>query len=103
MLSKKTQYGLKALGYLASKYGEGPILISEIAKKKKIPVKFLESILLQLKNGEWASLFSGIEKSIRGYFDCMKHAFQLTIIPAAFGILFIKSKNKLPSIDFLYL
>ena len=49
MLSKKTQYGLKALGYLASKYGEGPILISEIAKKKKIPVKFLESILLQLK------------------------------------------------------
>jgi Rrf2 family protein len=50
MLSKKTQYGLKALGYLASKYGEGPILISEIARKKKIPIKFLESILLQLKN-----------------------------------------------------
>lgn len=50
MLSKKTQYGLKALGYLAAKYGEGPVLISEIAKKKKIPIKFLESILLQLKN-----------------------------------------------------
>jgi Rrf2 family protein len=49
MLSKKTQYGLKALGYLALKYGEGPVLISEIAKKKIIPVKFLESILLQLK------------------------------------------------------
>ena len=50
MLSKKTQYGLKALGYLASKYGQGPVLISEIAKRKKIPIKFLESILLQLKN-----------------------------------------------------
>ncbi|MBP6022160.1 RrF2 family transcriptional regulator [Ferruginibacter sp.] len=50
MLSKKTQYGLKALGYLASKYGEGPVLISEIALRKKIPIKFLESILLQLKN-----------------------------------------------------
>jgi Rrf2 family protein len=50
MLSKKTQYGLKALGYLASKYGQGPVLISEIAKSKKIPIKFLESILLQLKN-----------------------------------------------------
>jgi len=49
MLSKKTQYGLKALGYLASRYGDGPVLISEIAKKKKIPIKFLESILLQLK------------------------------------------------------
>jgi hypothetical protein len=50
MLSKKTQYGLKALGYLAARYGEGPVLISDIAKKKKIPIKFLESILLQLKN-----------------------------------------------------
>ncbi len=50
MLSKKTQYGLKALGYLAAKYGEGPVLISEIAQKKKIPIKFLETILLQLKN-----------------------------------------------------
>ena len=49
MLSKKTQYGLKALGYLAANYGEGPVLISEIAKKKKIPIKFLENILLQLK------------------------------------------------------
>jgi Rrf2 family protein len=50
MLSKKTQYGLKALGYLAAKYGQGPVLISEISKQKKIPIKFLEFILLQLKN-----------------------------------------------------
>ncbi|MBC7889586.1 MAG: Rrf2 family transcriptional regulator [Ferruginibacter sp.] len=49
MLSKKTQYALKALGYLAGKYGQGPVLISEIAAKKKIPIKFLETILLELK------------------------------------------------------
>jgi Rrf2 family protein len=49
MLSKKTQYALKALGYLAAKYGDGPVLISEISKKKKIPIKFLETILLELK------------------------------------------------------
>jgi Rrf2 family protein len=49
MLSKKTQYGLKALGYLAEKYGEGPVLIADIAKEKKIPIKFLENILLLLK------------------------------------------------------
>lgn len=49
MLSKKTKYGLKALGYLASEYGNGPVLISEIATRKKIPIKFLESILLLLK------------------------------------------------------
>ena len=49
MLSKKTQYGLKALGYLATKYGDGPILIAAIANDKHIPIKFLESILLLLK------------------------------------------------------
>lgn len=49
MLSKKSQYAFKALIYLAEKYNEGPVLISEIAKKKKIPLKFLENILLELK------------------------------------------------------
>jgi len=49
MLSKKTQYALKALGYLAAKYGAGPVLISEISQNKKIPIKFLETILLELK------------------------------------------------------
>lgn len=49
MLSKKTQYALKALGYLAGKYGEGPVLISTISEAKKIPIKFLETILLEFK------------------------------------------------------
>ncbi|MBS1741779.1 MAG: Rrf2 family transcriptional regulator [Bacteroidetes bacterium] len=49
MIANKTKYGLKALGYLAARYGEGPVLISQIASAKKIPVKFLESILLLLK------------------------------------------------------
>ena len=46
MLSKKSQYAFRALTLLTEKYKEGPILISEIAKKKKIPLKFLENILL---------------------------------------------------------
>ena len=49
MLNKKTQYALKALMYLAEHKEEGPVLISEIAAKKKIPLKFLENILLELK------------------------------------------------------
>ena len=52
MLSKKTQYALKALIYLAEKKTTGPVLISEISKEKKIPLKFLESILLELKKSE---------------------------------------------------
>jgi Rrf2 family protein len=49
MLSKKTQYAFRALTHLVEKYGQGPVLISEIAKKKKIPLKFLENILLELR------------------------------------------------------
>ncbi|HEY4875255.1 MAG TPA: Rrf2 family transcriptional regulator [Puia sp.] len=49
MLSKKTQYAFQALMYLAEKGKEKPVLIAEISKKKKIPLKFLENILLDLK------------------------------------------------------
>ena len=52
MLSMKSQYAFKALTYLSEKYKEGPVLISEIAAKKKIPLKFLESILLELKRAD---------------------------------------------------
>ncbi len=49
MLSKKTQYAFKALTYMAEQKQVGPFLIADIADKKKIPLKFLESILLELK------------------------------------------------------
>ena len=50
MISKKTKYGLQALLLLAREYGQGPLLISELAEREGIPKKFLEYILLQLKN-----------------------------------------------------
>ena len=50
MLSKKTKYGLKALSYLAKKKQFEPVLISEISEAENISKKFLESILLLLKN-----------------------------------------------------
>ena len=49
MLSKKTQYAFKALIYLAEHSKEGPVLIADISKKKRIPLKFLENILLELR------------------------------------------------------
>ena len=49
MLSKKSQYAFKALAYLTEKFNQGPVLISEISTKKKVPLKFLENILLELK------------------------------------------------------
>lgn len=48
-LSKKTQYSLRALYALSQAYGEGPVLIAEMASKESIPKKFLEQILLRLK------------------------------------------------------
>jgi Rrf2 family protein len=50
MLSKKAQYALQALMYMADKPSNEPTLIAEIARKRRIPLKFLENILLQLKN-----------------------------------------------------
>lgn len=52
MLSKKTKYALKAVTALAKSYGQGPVLISELASSERIPKKFLEVILLELKNNQ---------------------------------------------------
>lgn len=49
MLSKKAKYGLKAMTVLAQEYGRGPQLIGDIAERERIPMKFLEHILLDLK------------------------------------------------------
>lgn len=49
MLSKKTQYAFHALTYLAENQDKGPVLISEISQERKISLKFLENILLELK------------------------------------------------------
>jgi Rrf2 family protein len=50
MISKKAKYALKALKVLTEQYGQGPVLISYISEKEKIPKKFLEAILLDLRN-----------------------------------------------------
>lgn len=50
MLSKRAKYGLKAILLLEREATRCPILIGEISERERIPKKFLESILLQLKN-----------------------------------------------------
>ena len=49
MLSKKTKYGLHAVIYLAKHAARGAVLISDLAKEERMPRKFLEAILLELK------------------------------------------------------
>jgi Rrf2 family protein len=50
MLSRKAKYGLRSLIHLAQKRGQGPIQIREISEQLDIPRKFLEAILLELRN-----------------------------------------------------
>jgi Rrf2 family protein len=50
MLSKKTEYALKALIKPARQSVNEPVLLSELARREEIPRKFLEAILLTLNN-----------------------------------------------------
>ncbi len=50
MISRKAKFAIKALKVLADEYGKGPVLIAYISGKENIPKKFLESILLDLRN-----------------------------------------------------
>lgn len=52
MLSKKCKYAIHALVYLAERYDQGPVHIQDIAVDQRIPKKFLEAILLELKNAK---------------------------------------------------
>ncbi len=50
MLSKKTKYAIKALVVLGKNIDQPPMQISKIAELEKIPKKFLEQILLDMRN-----------------------------------------------------
>ncbi len=49
MLTQKTRYSILAMQRLAKEFGKGTLMINEIAESEKIPKRFLESILLELK------------------------------------------------------
>jgi Rrf2 family protein len=51
-LSKRGEYGLRALQDLAAHYGEGPVPNRDLAARNNVPPRFLEQILLTLKHGQ---------------------------------------------------
>jgi Rrf2 family protein len=58
-LSRKARYALRALYALANDESNGPVLIADLAERERIPHKFLELILLELRN-------AGILRSKKG-------------------------------------
>jgi Rrf2 family cysteine metabolism transcriptional repressor len=58
-LSKRGEYGLRALQDLARHHGDGPVPNKELSDRNNIPSRFLEQIMLALKHG-------GIVRSRKG-------------------------------------
>lgn len=52
-LSKRTQYGLRAMICLADAYQRGYLQTKELAAREGLPTKFLESILSALTRGKF--------------------------------------------------
>ncbi len=63
-LTKKADYGLELMIYLAKNYDQGPISLRLVAKKKKLPFKFLEQVVTPLRE---ANLIDAKEGRGGGY------------------------------------
>jgi len=61
MISNKCYYALKAMLELAKREGGGPVTIGDIADAQKMPARFLESILRQLKQAGFTDSMRGKE------------------------------------------
>lgn len=60
-LSQKCQYALRSVFELAIRYGQGPITVGDIASKQAIPPRFLELILVQLKQAGYIESRRGVQ------------------------------------------
>ena len=59
MIAQKTRYALRSLLFLAEEAGGSPVQLGRIAETQRIPPKYLELIMLDLKK-------AGIVRSARG-------------------------------------
>jgi Rrf2 family protein len=73
--SKKSQYALRALIELTGRYGQSLLQRHEIAARQRIPIEFLEQILLSLKNaGMLAS-----RRGVTGGYSLIKSPHDITL------------------------
>lgn len=59
MIAQKTRYALRSLLFLAEQQGASPVQLARIAETQRVPPKYLELIMLDLKK-------AGLVKSSRG-------------------------------------
>ncbi len=75
MVSQKCQYAIRAMFELAKQHGNGPVKISAIAEAQAIPIRFLEVILNQLRQGGFVRSRRGAE----GGYLLIRQPAQITI------------------------
>lgn len=76
MLSKKTKYAIRALIALGNNFGKESINISTIAEQQRIPKKFLEQILLEMRNAGF--LYS--KKGAGGGYSLLKDPKEINLV-----------------------
>ena len=59
MITQKTRYALRSLLFLAEEQGGAPVQLARIAESQRVPPKYLELIMIDLKK-------AGLVKSVRG-------------------------------------
>ena len=75
-ISTKGRYAMRAMLDLAMHYGEGPILLKDIAERQQISVQYLEHLILRLKA-------PGLVSSTRG----AKGGFTLAKLPSQIRLI----------------
>lgn len=74
-LSMRTDYALRALFTLVEHYGGQPIPIAELARRNDVPKRFLEHIMLDLKERNWVTSTAGK----RGGYVLARHPERITM------------------------
>jgi Rrf2 family protein len=64
-LSKRTEYGVRAIVQLARHWPQGYVQSKDLARQDRLPTKFLESILLALRRGGFLESKIGREGGYR--------------------------------------
>ncbi len=75
MITKKSKYAIKALIYLSKQEKDRRVLIEEISKEERIPKKFLEAILLDLRKAGYL----GSKKGKGGGYFLLKPAHEINM------------------------
>lgn len=64
-LSTRSTYGLRAMMILAMEYGQGSILLRDIAERQMLPTTYLEQIMVPLRKAGLVTAMRGINGGYR--------------------------------------